>query len=160
MASKPRKSWKEKLHDSKGLPKIGKFPPNMSRRWGSGTAVIPAPIEVDEIMRRVPKGRLITTRQIGQMLAAKHKVEMACPITTGIFAWISAHAAAEDLENGRKRVTPFWRTLKPDGSLNPKYHGGIESQASRLRIEGYQIVPAKGKKPPAVADFEKYLWRK
>ena len=48
---KPRKSWQEKLADSKGLPKIIKIEGKMSKRWGTGTCVIPAPMEVDEIMR-------------------------------------------------------------------------------------------------------------
>jgi hypothetical protein len=46
--------------------------------------VIPAPREVDEVMRRVPRGRLITVNQIRAALARKHGVDTACPITTGI----------------------------------------------------------------------------
>ena len=38
-----------------------------------GTVVIPAPIEVDEIMREVPKGKLITINEIRALLASKHK---------------------------------------------------------------------------------------
>ena len=36
----------------------------MSQRWGTGTFVIPAPLEVDAIMRKVPKGKLITINEI------------------------------------------------------------------------------------------------
>ncbi len=46
-----KKSWQQKLADSKDLPKIQKVEGKMSRRWGKGTFVIPAPVEVDEIMR-------------------------------------------------------------------------------------------------------------
>ena len=52
--------------------------------------VIPAPIEVDEIMRGVRKGKLTTIDQIREKLAEKHRVTIACPLTTGIFAWIAA----------------------------------------------------------------------
>ncbi len=52
--SKPRRSWQEKLADSKGLPKVEEITDKMSKRWGAGTVVIPAPKEVDEIMRKVP----------------------------------------------------------------------------------------------------------
>ena len=55
-----RKSWCEKLKDSKGLPKVEEIKGKMSTRWGTGTVVIPAPMEVDEMMRRVPEGKLIT----------------------------------------------------------------------------------------------------
>jgi hypothetical protein len=36
--------------------------------------VIPAPREVDEVMRTVPKGRLITINEIRATLARKHNV--------------------------------------------------------------------------------------
>ena len=58
---------------------------------------------------------------------------------------IAAHAAEEALAAGKKRVTPFWRTLKVGGELNAKYPGGIEGLKARLEAEGHQIVP-KGKR--------------
>ena len=73
MTSKLKKSWQEKLHDSKDLPKIIKVTEKMSKRWGEGTCVIPAPIEVDEIMRKVPEGKLITVNDIREKLARTHK---------------------------------------------------------------------------------------
>ena len=79
--------------------------------------VIPAPIEVDEIMRKVPKGKLTTINEIRSALARKHSVDVGCPITTGIFAWIAANAAEEAAAEGAKRVTPYWRTLQTGGEL-------------------------------------------
>ena len=149
---KAKKTWQEKLLDSKGLPKTGPIDGNMSKRWGTGTMVIPAPIEVDELMRRVPKGKLITINELRAALAAKHKVSMACPITTGIFAWIAAHAAEET--SGK---TPYWRTLKTGGQLNEKYPGGIPSLCRKLKAEGHQIVK-KGKRH-LVTDYEQALAR-
>ena len=153
---KARKSWREKLADSKGLPKIGEVTGKMSARWGKGTMVIPAPVEVDALMKRVPKGKVVTINELRAALAAKHKVGFACPLTTGIFSWIAAHAAEEASAAGAKRVTPYWRTLKTGGELNPKYPGGVEGVAKRLRAEGHQIV-RKGKRV-LVADLEKTLF--
>ncbi len=155
--SKKRKSWQEKLVDDKGLPKVEKIEGKMSTRWGTGTVVIPAPREVNEIMRKVPKGKVITINEIRAILAQRHGATIGCPITTGIFAWVSAHAAAEMAAEGEKDVTPYWRTLKSGGELNEKYPGGAEKQATFLRAEGLVIEPGKGKKPPKVKDFEKYL---
>ena len=90
-----RKTWTEKLKDSKGLPVVEKITDKMSKRWGTGTVAIPAPMEVDEIMRRVPQGRITTINEIRAVLARKHKATIGCPITTGIFAWIAANAAEE-----------------------------------------------------------------
>lgn len=145
MSAYKRKSWREKLADDKGLPKIGKVEGKMSQRWGGGTMVIPSPMEVDEIMRSVPKGKVTTINEIRASLARKHRVDFACPITTGIFAWIAANAAAEAQAEGKQRVTPWWRTLKTGGELNPKYPGGIEAQTKLLKAEGHEIVLGKGK---------------
>src|SRR3954467_14320302 len=106
---KTKKSWHEKLMDSKGLPKVGPVSANMSKRWGTGTMVIPAPVEVDALMKQVPKGRVVTINELRSALATRHKADFACPITTGIFSWIAAHAAAEAQMAGAKRVTPYWR---------------------------------------------------
>jgi hypothetical protein len=116
-----KKTWREKLNDSKGLPKVEKITDKMSKRWGTGTVVIPAPIEVDEMMRKVPAGKLITINEIRAALAKKHKATIGCPMTTGIFAWVAAHAAEEREQSGERNVTPYWRTLKADGVLNEKY---------------------------------------
>jgi hypothetical protein len=154
---KKRKSWREKLADSKGLPKVGEVTGKMSRRWGTGKMVIPAPIEVDALMKGVPKGRLVTINELRVALAKKHKADFACPITTGIFSWIAAHAAAEAEAEGAKRITPYWRTLKTGGELNPKYPGGVKEIAKRLRAEGHRIMP-KGKRF-LVAEHEKALFK-
>jgi hypothetical protein len=58
---------------------------------------------------------------------------------------------------GKKDITPYWRTLKVGGVLNEKYPGGVEAQAAHLKAEGHTIEPAKGKKPPRVKDYEKVL---
>ena len=152
-----KKSWREKLADSKDLPKVGRVMGKMRTKWGTGTMVVPAPKEVDGVMRRVPRGKLLTINEIRQHLAEKHKVNVCCPITTGIFAWIAAHAAEEALEEGAKRVTPYWRTLKTGGELNAKYPGGIASLKRRLQAEGHRVVQ-KGKRF-VVDDFEKSLAR-
>ncbi|HUT02695.1 MAG TPA: hypothetical protein VM163_02250 [bacterium] len=123
-----RKSWREKLADDKGLPVVKKIEGTMSRRWGEGTVVIPAPREVDGIMRRVPSGKLITIKEIREILAKKHGATIGCPITTGIFAGIAARAAGEAAAEGQKKL---------------------------LEKEGHKVI-AKGKKS-VVADFEKHL---
>lgn len=155
--SKTHKSWQEKLADDKDLPKVVEINDKMSKRWGTGTVVIPAPKEVDEIMKQVPKGKLIAASQVRAILTQKHGATIGCPLTTGIFAWIAANAAEEAATEGKQDITPYWRTLKSGGELNEKYPGGIETQAAHLREEGHTVEPSKGKKPPRVKDFEKAL---
>ena len=156
--TKKRKSWQEKLMNNKGLPKVEKITPKMAGKWGAkvgDTVVIPAPIEVDEIMRKVPKGKLITINEIRTTLAKKHNATIGCPITTGIFARIAAEAAAERVAEGKKDITPYWRTLKAGGVINEKYPGGVDAQKKLLEEEGHKVIQ-KGKKY-VVVDFEKHL---
>ena len=67
-----KKSWNEKLHDSKDLPRVVKLQGKMAKRFGQGLIVIPAPLDVDERMRQVRKGRLTTIDAIRQSIAAEH----------------------------------------------------------------------------------------
>lgn len=157
-AKSRRKSWREKLADDKGLPKVAVIDHTKLKHWGTGTFVIPAPTEVDAAMHRIGRGKLTTIDAVRAALARKHGTTIACPLTTGIFAWIAAHAAEETLaaEPGAT-VTPWWRTLKLGGRLNPKYPGGTAEQARRLRAEGHQIITGRGKDSLRVAEFEAHL---
>jgi hypothetical protein len=135
-----RKSWQEKLADSKGHPTVFEISSKQSKRWGSGTCVIPAPAEVDALMRSVPRGKLTTIDEMRKALARRHRATIACPITTGIFSWIAAHAAAEAEGEGKKRTTSYWRTLKSGGEVNPKYPGGAEALKRKLIAEGHTVL--------------------
>lgn len=152
---KPRKTWQEKLADNRGLPKVVPIMGKMRRTWGEGTVAIPAPKEVDTLMKQVPKGKVATINEIRAAVARKHGATIGCPLVTGIFAWIAAHAAEEAASAGAKRVTPYWRTLKSGGELNPKYPGGLPAAGAKLEAEGHQVVQ-RGQRC-FVADFEKCL---
>lgn len=138
--TKAKRSWREKLADSKDFPKVAEIDGTKTKRWGEGTFVIPAPSEVDAAMKKVRRGKLTTIDAIRKALAKKHGATIACPITTGIFAWIAAHAAEEEEYAGRVRITPYWRTLKTGGELNAKYPGGIKNLRTRLAAEGHRVV--------------------
>lgn len=160
-----KKTWSEKLKDSKDFPKVVKITGKMAKRWladrslgkgrGTGTVVIPAPMEVNKIMKKVPKGKLITINQIREIVAEKHKATIGCPITCGIFARIAASAAEEEKAQGKKDITPFWRTLKEGGVINEKYPGGEKGQKRFLEKEGHKIIK-KGKKY-VVVNYQKSL---
>lgn len=151
-----KKTYREKLNDSKDLPKVVKIEGKMTKKWGTGTCAIAAPLDIDKIMKKTPKGKVTTINNIRKKIAKKYKATITCPITTGIFANISAHAADEEEKQGKNNITPYWRTLKGEGELNPKYPGGIENQKKRLQQEGFKITP-KGKDKFIVENFKKYL---
>lgn len=148
-----RKSWREKMSDKEGFPKIikldGREPcfralQKMGAKVGD-RCVLVNPREVEEIMKTVPKGKLITIREICMKLAKKYNVEACCTLTTGIFIMTAANAAQETIKEERESINPYWRTLKADGLLNEKYPGGVEAHKKLLEREGHKII-RKGKK--------------
>jgi hypothetical protein len=156
--SASRASFREKLRKEQPA-RIVDIPLRWQKTYGKGTMVIPCPLDVDRLMRKAGKGKLLTVNQVRDFFARRHRASHACPLTTGIFIRIAAEAAEEDRAEGKKRITPYWRTIKSDGSLNEKYPGGVKAQARRLREEGHRIEPARGKRPPRVRDFEAKLQR-
>ena len=141
---KSRKSFREKLKKD-DLPKIVDIPSKMQKRFGRGRMLIPNPLDVENIIRNVPYGKLVTMGMIREKLAREFSVNVTCPLTTGIFVRLIAEAAEEEKETGRKDITPYWRVLKNDGSLNEKFPGGTEKQKEYLEKEGHSII-RKGEK--------------
>jgi hypothetical protein len=151
----PMKSWREKLAGYKNLPSVKPIPEAMRKSRGEGTIVTPSPREVEDAMRRVPPGRLATVFGIGEGLARQHGTTIGCTVTTAIFASMVAQAAGEEERAGAVDVTPYWRTLKANGELNPKYPGGVEKLMDRLESEGHVVVQ-HGKRY-VVEDFQNKL---
>jgi hypothetical protein len=150
-----RTSWRAKLEKPQD-PRLVAVPAKMSR-LGIGMMLIPTPKLVDELIRKIPKGKLATVSELRRKLAADFKVNVTCPLTTGIFVRIAAEAAEEDREQGRKRITPYWRVVKDDGSFNPKFPGGVAQQTRKLRAEGCEVSTST--KPPRLRNFEDRLIR-
>lgn len=150
-----RKSWAERLADNKDLPKIKAIPEKMAKKSGPGSMVVPAPNEVDAVIKTVGKRKLVTAREISASIARRHGTTVCCTVTTGIFAWIAAHAANEAELMGKSRVTPYWRVLKVGGELNGKYPGGLAGVKKRLEDEGHVII--REHKRYFVKDYEKKL---
>jgi alkylated DNA nucleotide flippase Atl1 len=156
--ARARKSWHEKLEKPvAGLPKVVDVPDKWVKTMGGRRVLVPTPMMVDELVRTVPRGKLITVGQIRRRLAEPFRADSTCPLTTGIFLRIISEAAGEDRQAGRNPATPYWRVVKDDGGLNPKFPGGAEAHARKLREEGHGIVSGKGKKPPRVVHFERSL---
>lgn len=53
-----KKTGSEKLKEAHGLPKVEKLTGKMAKRWGGATIAIPAPMEVNNIMKKYPKENL------------------------------------------------------------------------------------------------------
>lgn len=150
-----KKSWVDKLFDSKDFPKIVELNENGALHWGGRTMVIARPLDVFNLMAQVPAGKVTTIAEIRKALAKKYGADIACPLTTGIFCTISARASEENNDPAVIPKIPYWRTLKSNGEINEKFPGGIEELSERLKAEGLEVI-RRGKKAK-VKDFEKFL---
>jgi alkylated DNA nucleotide flippase Atl1 len=158
-----KKTWQEKLRNKASLPKVLRlekgFPCyNAVHKTGAevGDEVVLAnPSEVVEIMKQVPKGKLTTIVEICKKIARQHDVEACCSLTKGIFIMTAANAVEEANREGKSLDIPYWRTLKADGFLNPKYPGGQEAHKKLLEQEGHRVIQKV--KNLLVQDFQEYL---
>jgi alkylated DNA nucleotide flippase Atl1 len=153
--ARKKKTWREQLNDNKDLPKVVQLNENGQIHLKAKTMAIPSPLEVDAIMAKVPKGKLTTIDAIRRQVAEENGADIGCQLTCGIFAWIVANAAEEAAAAGEKKITPYWRTLKSNGELNPKYPGGAEAQKARLEAEGHEMLKKRVKW--FVVDYQKKL---
>lgn len=137
MANEEKKDFNAMLHDSKDMPKVQIVTdPGTIKKYGGDRMYFAPPMEYDRAMRRVPEGKLATTTDIRAYFARANGADFTEPITAGIFVSIAAWASFQRGED----ETPYWRTLKAGGELNPKYPGGIEAQRERLEAEGHIVV--------------------
>src|SRR5207247_9885196 len=114
--------WREKMERPQEA-KLVPVTPKMSR-FGRGMMLIPTPKLVDSLIRRVPRGKLITVGTIRKKLAGEYGADVTCPLTTGIFIRIAAEAAEEARAQGTKRITTYWRVVRDNGEFSPKIPGG------------------------------------
>lgn len=113
------------------------------------------PADYDEVMKKVPFGKVVTVGEIREYFAKKSGADFTEPITAGIFVSIAAWASHQRTED----KTPYWRTLKAGGELNEKYPGGALRQKEMLEKEGHTIIQ-RGRKNVRfyVKDYENSLF--
>lgn len=152
MVNHNKKDFNKMLNDNKDMPKIKIINDEKTiKKYGGTRMFFAPPLYYDKLMRKVPKGNLITVRQIREYLAKENNADFTCPLTAGIFINIVAWASYQRKED----ITPYWRTLKTNDELNNKYPEGIELQKRLLEEEGHTIIQ-KGSKY-YVKDFESKL---
>ena len=156
MANEAKKNFNAMLQNSKDMPKIQIITDKKSiEKYGGNRMFFAPPLDYDRVMRRIPCGKLITVGDIRAHFARENQVDFTDPITAGIFVAICAWASFQRTID----ETPYWRTLKANGELNPKYPGGAEAQKAKLETEGHTVV-TKGRTNIRyfVKDYEKTLY--
>src|SRR5688572_16875231 len=91
---KSKTSWRAKLEKPQE-PEVVEVPENSPAAWGHGTMVIVTPKIIDNVVKTIPKGKLLTVTEMRKKFAADYGTDVACPLTTGIFLRICGEAAEE-----------------------------------------------------------------
>lgn len=137
MANEKKKDFNAMLNDSRDMPKVQRITdPKSIEKYGGDRMYFAPPIAYDRVMKLVPWGKLTTAGEIRAHLARANGADFTDPMTAGIFISIAAWAS----EQRTADPTPYWRTLKAGGELNPKYPGGVDAQKAKLEAEGYTVV--------------------
>ena len=155
MANEDKKDFNAMLHKDAGMPKMQIITDEASiQKYGGNRMYFAPPLAYDRIMKTIPYGKVVTVGEIRAYLARTNGADFTDPITAGIFVSIAAWASFQRTGD----ETPYWRTLKASGELNPKYPGGIEAQKEKLEAEGHTIIQ-KGRKNIRfyVKDYEKVM---
>lgn len=122
-------------------PKIVTLEGEQAEKWGGTTMVVAPKKDYDELIKMIPEGQLITTKELREYIAEKYGTEITCPLTAGIFTNIVAWASYQRTED----ITPFWRVVKAKGELNNKFPEYPNLQKQKLEAEGFEIVEKRGK---------------
>ena len=155
MANEDKKDFNAMLHKDAGMPKMQIITDEASiQKYGGNRMHFAPPLAYDRIMKTIPYGKVVTVGEIRAYLARTNGADFTDPITAGIFVSIAAWASFQRTGD----ETPYWRTLKAGGELNPKYPGGIDAQKEKLEAEGHTIIQ-KGRKNIRfyVKDYEKVM---
>lgn len=156
MANEDKKDFNAMLSRDNDMPKIQIVTDEATiKKYGGEKMYFAPPLTYDKIMKTIPFGKVITVGEIRSHLAKNNNADFTDPITAGIFVSIAAWASSQRTEN----ETPYWRTLKANGELNPKYPGGVEAQREKLEAEGHKIIQ-KGRKNIKyyVQDYESVMF--
>ena len=156
MANEDKKDFNAMLNDSKDMPKFQTITDQKSiEKYGGSKMYFAPPIDYDRAMRQVPYGKVITVGKIREHFAKINGADFTEPITAGVFVSIAAWASYQRARD----ETPWWRTLKANGELNPKYPGGVEAQKEKLEAEGHCVIQ-KGRTNLRyfVKDYENFLF--
>lgn len=156
MANEEKKDFNAMLKDSKDMPKIQIVTDKKTiEKYGGEKMYFAPPMDYDRVMKRVPRGKLLTVGAIREYFARQNGADFTEPLTAGVFVSIAAWASHQRQDD----PTPYWRTLKAGGELNPKYPGGVEAQKEKLEAEGHTVLTrGRTNLKYYVREYEKSLW--
>src|SRR5690625_3460754 len=94
MANEEKKDFNAMLHKDTDMPKIQIVTDQATiKKYGGEKMFFAPPVTYDEIMKKVPRGKVIIVGAIREYLAKENGADFTDPITAGIFVSIAAWAS-------------------------------------------------------------------
>ncbi|MEZ4361241.1 MAG: hypothetical protein R3B48_13740 [Kofleriaceae bacterium] len=122
----------------------------------AGRRLLPSPLELEELIRRIPRGRVLRLAEARATLAIKFRADYACAKSVHSALLLVAEAARE--ERGRAGPpTPYWRVVNDDGSLVRALPDGEAHLAAKLEEDGVALFRLG--RGVVVAHLEGCAWR-
>ena len=119
-------------------PKIVDIPTKMEKFYGKGKMLHPTVEEIEEIIKTIPKGYVVTIDAIAKRLAKTFNTDVTCPMRTGnAIKRISERYSSTNINY----KIPFWRVIRSDMQVvKTKNH---EFWASKIEDEGFKLLFTK-----------------
>lgn len=135
-SAKSKPSWTSKLLASKP-PAVKTLQAPFAEMAVGTRMLVASPALLDEFIRTLLPGQVVTVRDLRDELATRHRAEHTCPVSTGIFLRVVAEAAWEQHQAGAPlaSITPFWRVIDPGSELAAKLACGPDFIRERILAE-------------------------
>jgi hypothetical protein len=132
-----KKSWAEK-YKTTAAPKIERTDKKFADVPEGVSLLIATPQIVDEYIKQIPKGKSVDIKTMRKDLAAEFHAEYTCPVTSGIFLRIVAEKSYGEMQQGQKKITPFWRMIDPKSPAAKKLTFGTDFIKQQRQQEGIE----------------------
>lgn len=143
-----------------GMPKIQIVTDEATiKKYGGNRMYFAPPRVYDELMNRVPPGKVITVGAMREYLARQNGADFTDPITAGIFVSIAAWASHQRAENRRPTGGPS----RPTGSSIPNTPAASRPRGRSLKPRGTPSCRRGGKTSPILSRIIKrscFPWTK
>ena len=92
MANEEKKDFNAMLHKDTDMPRIQIVTDEATiKKYGGEKMFFAPPVTYDEIMKKVPRGKVITVGAIREYLAEENGADFTDPITAGIFNFMGQY---------------------------------------------------------------------
>ena len=118
--------------------KIVDIPTKMEKFYGKGKMLHPSVEVIEELVKIIPKGFVVTIDLIAMRLAKDFGTDVTCPMRTGnALKKIAEHYSNDNIDF----KIPFWRVIRSDKLVIKSKN--FEYWASQLEDEGFKLLFTK-----------------